>query len=196
MCAGPHGATCRARARALQCSYAILVYSLASAVGQNFIYYTVTQFNPLVLTTVSARRPSHRTHFTARAARAGAVPPHPLARGRASRARAARAPPTALRAPRARGTQVTTTRKIFTTVYSVFRNPANRLALGQWGGCGLVFVGLLIDIAVQAICPKKAKAPAPPPPDDETEMEIRRANDADEELGSETERQQQGLLAK
>ena len=60
---------------------AIMIYSLASAVGQNFIYYTITQFNPLVLTTV------------------------------------------------------TTTRKIFTTVYSVFRNPANSLALGQWGGC-------------------------------------------------------------
>ena len=85
--------------------HAILVYSLASAVGQNFIYYTITQFNPLVLTTV------------------------------------------------------TTTRKIFTTVYSVFRNPANHLAMGQWGGCGLVFVGLLLDIAQQALCPKK-KPPA------------------------------------
>ena len=56
---------------------AILIYSLASAVGQNFIYYTITQFNPLVLTTV------------------------------------------------------TTTRKIFTTLYSVFRNPANRLSTMQ-----------------------------------------------------------------
>ena len=75
---------------------AILIYSVASAVGQTFIYYTITQFNPLVLTTV------------------------------------------------------TTTRKIFTTVYSVFRNPANRLALGQWAGCSLVFVGILMDIAVEA----------------------------------------------
>ena len=66
---------------------AILIYSLASAVGQNFIYYTITQFNALVLTTV------------------------------------------------------TTVRKIFTTVYSVFRNPANSLTNGQWGGCALVFVG-------------------------------------------------------
>ena len=41
--------------------------------GQNFIYYTITNFNPLVLTTV------------------------------------------------------TTTRKIFTTVYSVFRDPSNSL---------------------------------------------------------------------
>ena len=32
--------------------WAIVIYSLASAVGQNFIYYTITQFNPLVLTTV------------------------------------------------------------------------------------------------------------------------------------------------
>ena len=66
---------------------AILIYSLASAVGQNFIYYTITQFNALVLTTV------------------------------------------------------TTVRKIFTTVYSVFRNPANSLSNGQWGGCALVFLG-------------------------------------------------------
>ena len=44
-------------------------------------------------------------------------------------------------------TQVTTTRKIFTTVYSVFRNPDNSLLMAQWGGCGLVFVGMLLDIA-------------------------------------------------
>ena len=75
---------------------AILIYSVASAVGQTFIYYTITQFNPLVLTTA------------------------------------------------------TTTRKIFTPVYSVFRNPANRLALGQWAGCSLVFIGILMDIAVEA----------------------------------------------
>ena len=80
---------------------AIMVYSLASAVGQNFIYFTITQFNPLILTTV------------------------------------------------------TTTRKIFTTVYSVFRNPANSLTTPQWGGCGLVFVGMLLDIAQSAMCPKK-----------------------------------------
>ena len=46
-------------------------------------------------------------------------------------------------------TTVTTTRKIFTTVYSVFRNPANRLVLGQWAGCSLVFVGMLLEIAEQ-----------------------------------------------
>ena len=82
---------------------AIVVYSLASAVGQNFIYYPITQFNPLVLTTV------------------------------------------------------TTSRTSFTTVYSVFRNPTNRLAPMQWGGCGLVFVGMLLDIAQTALCPKKKK---------------------------------------
>ena len=32
---------------------AVLLYSVSSAVGQNFIYYTITQFNPLVLTTVT-----------------------------------------------------------------------------------------------------------------------------------------------
>jgi UDP-galactose transporter B1 len=71
---------------------AVLVYSISSAVGQNFIYYTITVFNPLVLTTV------------------------------------------------------TTTRKIFSTVYSVLRNPKNSLAVMQWSGCGLVFLGLAIDV--------------------------------------------------
>ena len=52
--------------------YSICLFSMASAVGQNFIFYVVTQFNPLVLTTV------------------------------------------------------TTTRKIFSTLYSVFRNPPTR----------------------------------------------------------------------
>ena len=33
---------------------AVLIYSLASAVGQNFIYYTITQFGPLLLSTVTA----------------------------------------------------------------------------------------------------------------------------------------------
>ena len=56
-----------------QCLMAIITYSLSSAVGQNFVYFTLTQFNPLVLTTV------------------------------------------------------TTTRKIFSTLYSVFRNPSNSL---------------------------------------------------------------------
>lgn len=74
------------------CLKAIVIYSVSSAVGQNFIYYTITQFNPLVLTTV------------------------------------------------------TTTRKIFSTVYSVLRNPSNSLDTMQWSGCGFVFLGLLFDI--------------------------------------------------
>jgi len=86
----------------------ILLWSLASAVGQNFIYYTITQFNPLVLTTV------------------------------------------------------TTVRKIFTTVFSVLRDPSNSLSAGQWAGCGLVFFGLGIDIVMQALKPKKAREPLPP----------------------------------
>ena len=90
------------------CMMAIVVYSFASAVGQNFIYYTITQFNPLILTTV------------------------------------------------------TTTRKIFTTLYSVFRNPDNRLAPMQWGGCSLVFVGLLCEVVESYMCPKKKKQAAPP----------------------------------
>ena len=83
---------------------AIFIYSVSSAVGQNFIYYTITQFSPLILTTV------------------------------------------------------TTTRKIFSTVYSVLRNPSNSLDNMQWGGCGLVFVGLLVDI-VDGAMPKKAPPP-------------------------------------
>jgi UDP-galactose transporter B1 len=121
---------------------AIMIYSLASAVGQNFIYYTITQFNPLVLTTV------------------------------------------------------TTTRKIFTTIYSVFRTPANSLALGQWGGCGLVFIGLALDIVEQAVCPKKKKAPSAPPPDmEEAEkmQPLKSAADDDDGL-DELDRQNRPLL--
>jgi UDP-galactose transporter B1 len=93
---------------------AILIYSFSSAVGQNFVYYTLTQFDPLVLTTV------------------------------------------------------TTTRKIFSTLLSVFRNPQNSLNGMQWGGCTLVFAGLLGDIARKLSShPKKdaiKEAPTPPPP--------------------------------
>ena len=111
-------------------TYAILVYSLASAVGQNFIYYTITQFNPLVLTTV------------------------------------------------------TTTRKIFTTVYSVFRNPANRLNEMQWAGCGCVFVGMLLDIVASAFTKKPAPKPAP-----STEMStLREEEEEDEDDGGDEER--------
>ena len=123
---------------------ALVIYSLASAVGQNFIYYTITQFNPLILTTV------------------------------------------------------TTTRKIFTTVYSVFRNPANSLALGQWGGCALVFVGLLFEIVEQAVCPKKKKPAAGTPAGgaDAEEMQmapLKSAADDDESLEEEGA-QQRSLL--
>ena len=89
--------------------YSICLFSMASAVGQNFIFYVVTQFNPLVLTTV------------------------------------------------------TTTRKIFSTLYSVFRNPANSLNTMQWSGCSLVFAGLLGDI-VRKYLPAAPKAAPPPPP--------------------------------
>lgn len=43
---------------------AILVYSISSAVGQNFVYYTLTQFNPLVLTTVTTTRKIFSTLFS------------------------------------------------------------------------------------------------------------------------------------
>ena len=104
-----------------------MVYSLASAVGQNFIYYTITQFNPLVLTTV------------------------------------------------------TTTRKIFTTVYSVFRNPDNALTRMQWGGCALVFAGLVSEVGQEYLCPKKKKA-APPPVDAEEKTLLSASGTLDEEV--------------
>ncbi|CAL6363923.1 unnamed protein product [Bathycoccus prasinos] len=72
---------------------AIVCYSLASAVGQNFIYHTITSFDVLVLTTV------------------------------------------------------TTTRKIFSTVYSVFRNPNQTLTNIQWTGCFIVFAFLGMETA-------------------------------------------------
>merc|ERR1712106_602334 len=78
---------------------AILLYSVSSAVGQNFVYFTVTEFGPLILTTV------------------------------------------------------TTVRKIFSTLYSVFRTPSNTLSPMQWGGCSMVFAGLLGDI-VRKMMPK------------------------------------------
>jgi len=89
-----------------QCLIAIVTYSLSSAVGQNFVYFTLTQFNPLVLTTV------------------------------------------------------TTTRKIFSTLYSVFRNPSNSLNTMQWGGTMMVFSGLLGDIARKTIKSAPAKLTA------------------------------------
>ena len=85
---------------------AILVYSLASGVGQNFIYYTITNFTPLLLSTV------------------------------------------------------TTTRKIFSTVYSVLRNPENTLSQMQWSGCALVFLGLFIDVADKYLKKPALKADA------------------------------------
>ena len=59
--------------------------------------------------------------------------------------------------------QVTTTRKIFSTVYSVLRNPANSLATMQWAGCACVFAGLAVDILVKIVGGQKRVAAAPPP---------------------------------
>jgi len=105
---------------------AIMVYSLASAVGQNFIYYTITQFNPLVLTTV------------------------------------------------------TTTRKVFTTLYSIFRNPAMHLKPMQWAGVIAVFVGLGCEVLEKALCPKK-KAPPPGPEYKEVQPLTQEADDGPDE---------------
>ena len=92
---------------ALQVLMAILLYSVSSAVGQNFVYFTVTEFGPLILTTV------------------------------------------------------TTVRKIFSTLYSVFRTPSNTLSPMQWGGCSMVFAGLLGDIVRKMTAPKAAPKAAP-----------------------------------
>lgn|ERR1740139_1224442 len=96
---------------------AILLYSVSSAVGQNFVYFTVTEFGPLILTTV------------------------------------------------------TTVRKIFSTLYSVFRTPSNTLSPMQWGGCSMVFAGLLGDIMMKMMpkptsTPKAAPAVEQAPPDE------------------------------
>ena len=86
---------------------AMLVYSLASAIGQVFIYYTVTEFGPLLLTTV------------------------------------------------------TTTRKIFSTLYSVLIvNPEKGLNEMQWAGCGLVFVGIAVEVIEKYTGSSKKAAPA------------------------------------
>ena len=72
----------------------VMNYALASVVGQLFIYFTITEFDPLVLS------------------------------------------------------GVTTTRKIFSTVYSVLRDPdpKNALTRTQWTGCGVVFAALGYDV--------------------------------------------------
>jgi len=82
---------------------ALVSYSVCSALGQCFIYFTITEFSPLLVSTV------------------------------------------------------TTTRKIFSTVYSVFRNPDNSLNEMQWAGCGLVFFGILFEM-IAGMRKGKAKA--------------------------------------
>lgn len=54
-------------------------------------------------------------------------------------------------------TTVTTTRKIFSTVYSVFRSPDNSLGQMQWTGCCIVFAGILFDMFLKFTKPKKKK---------------------------------------
>ena len=66
----------------------VAFYALASVIGQLFVYFTITEFDPLVLSTV------------------------------------------------------TTTRKIFSTVYSAARSPAAALNKTQWGGCAAVFAAI------------------------------------------------------
>ena len=69
---------------------AVLLYSISSAVGQNFIYYTITQFNPLVLTTVTPEMhprctrdaPEMHRRYARNACAACAPPPRLRPRGR------------------------------------------------------------------------------------------------------------------
>ena len=67
---------------------AIAYYALASVLGQLFVYFTITEFDPLVLSTV------------------------------------------------------TTTRKIFSTVYSAARSPGSAMSGMQIGGCACVFAAI------------------------------------------------------
>mmetsp|Transcript_9464 Transcript_9464/g.18349 ORF Transcript_9464/g.18349 Transcript_9464/m.18349 type:complete len:329 (+) Transcript_9464:68-1054(+) len=83
---------------------ALLIFSTCSAMGQCFIYYTVTEFSPLLCSTV------------------------------------------------------TTTRKIFSTVYSVFRYPGNSLNEMQWGGCFLVFGAIIGEMIIKQLGGGKKKA--------------------------------------
>ena len=93
---------------------AVAKFSFCSAIGQSAIFFTMANFDPLLVTTV------------------------------------------------------TTTRKIFTTVYSVFRDPSNSLNTMQWSGCAAVFLGLALDIvrnymkSSAAGAAKKKDAPASP----------------------------------
>ena len=70
-------------------------------------------------------------------------------------------------------------RKIFSTLYSVFRNPNNKLSLMQWGGCSMVFAGLLGDI-VRKMMPKPGSAPKPAPPIEQAPPAEASAEDAPE----------------
>jgi len=85
--------------------WALTLFGLSSSVGQCFIYYTINEFSPLILSTV------------------------------------------------------TTTRKIFSTVYSVFRSPDNSLNQEQWMGCMLVFAGILGEMVAKQLShkPKEEK---------------------------------------
>ena len=69
----------------------VAFYALASVIGQLFVYFTITEFDPLVLSTV------------------------------------------------------TTTRKIFSTVYSAARSPEAAMTRTQWGGCAAVFAAIAWD---------------------------------------------------
>ena len=78
-------------ARHAEAARNIALYALASVIGQLFVYFTITEFDPLVLSTV------------------------------------------------------TTTRKIFSTVYSAARSPAAAMTRTQCSGCAAVFAAIAWD---------------------------------------------------
>ena len=80
----------------------ILLFSLTSAIGQLFIFYTIRSFDSLVMTTI------------------------------------------------------TTTRKFFTIVLSVFWY-GHQLNMGQWGAVGIVFFGLILDSYNEEMSKRKNK---------------------------------------
>jgi UDP-galactose transporter B1 len=116
---------------------AIIIYSLASAVGQNFIYFVITQFNPLVLTTVTTTRKVGHAPSRPR------LPPSPT--------RHPAAPPSAPTSPSHTTHLPPSPPQIFSTLFSVFRNPENSLSGMQWAGTSLVFAGLIGDIAKKMV---------------------------------------------
>merc|ERR1711862_567819 len=98
--AGPGLAFCSANAEIFE---KIVKFAICSAVGQSFIFYTIANFDPLVLSTV------------------------------------------------------TTTRKIFSVLLSIFLK-GHSLSMMGWSGIGLAVAGILSELQAKATGKKSAKS--------------------------------------